>query len=85
MAEWITHAQVRKRFQDHFCESLYDHPELVTPDTVVEYEKMKDTMEEEMVQHFHCVTQHIVPIYIMHFYTLRKKKHMIMVDIMLHI
>jgi CRISPR/Cas system-associated exonuclease Cas4 (RecB family) len=47
MAEWITHAQVRKRFQDHFCESLYDHPELVTPDTVVEYEKMKDIMREE--------------------------------------
>ena len=39
MAEWITQAQVRKRFQDHFCESLYDHPELVTPDTVVEYKK----------------------------------------------
>lgn len=47
MAEWITQAQVRKRFQDHFCESLYDHPELVTPDTVVEYEKMKDIMIEE--------------------------------------
>lgn len=47
MSEWITHAQVRKRFQDHFCESLYDHPELVTPDTVVEYEKMKDIMSEE--------------------------------------
>ena len=47
MSEWITHAQVRKRFQDHFCESLYDHPELVTPDTVVEYEKMKDIMREE--------------------------------------
>lgn len=47
MAEWITHAQVRKRFQDHFCESLYDHPELVTLDTVVEYEKMKDIMREE--------------------------------------
>lgn len=30
-----------------FCESLYDHPELVTPDTVVLYEKMKDTMIEE--------------------------------------
>ena len=47
MAKWITHAQVRKRFQDHFCESLYDHPELVTTDTVVEYEKMKDIMREE--------------------------------------
>lgn len=47
MAEWITHAQVRKRFQDHFCESLYDHPELVTPDTIVEHEKMKDIMREE--------------------------------------
>lgn len=47
MAEWITHAQVRKSFQDHLCESLYDHPELVTHDTVVEYEKMKDIMEEE--------------------------------------
>lgn len=47
MSEWITHAQVRKRFQDHFCESLYDHPELVTPETVVQYENMKDIMEEE--------------------------------------
>lgn len=47
MAEWITHAQVRKRFLDHFCVSLYDHPELVTPDTVVEHEKMKDIMREE--------------------------------------
>lgn len=47
MAEWITHAQVRKRFQEHFCESLYDHPELVTPDTIVEHEKMKDIMREE--------------------------------------
>lgn len=47
MAEWITHAQVRKRFQDHFCESLYDHPELVTHDTAVEYEKLKDIMKEE--------------------------------------
>lgn len=47
MAEWITHAQVRKRFQEHFCESLYDHPELVTPETLVEWERMKDIMEEE--------------------------------------
>lgn len=47
MSEWITHTQVRKRFQDHFCESLYDHTELVTRDTVVEYEKMKDIMREE--------------------------------------
>ena len=47
MGEWITHAQIRKRFQDHFCESLYDHPELVTPNTVVEYEKMRDIMKEE--------------------------------------
>lgn len=47
MAEWITHAQVRKRFQDHFLESLYEHPELVASDTVVEYEKMKDIMIEE--------------------------------------
>lgn len=47
MSEWITHAQVRKRFQDHFCETLYDHPDLVTPKTVEEYEHMKDIMREE--------------------------------------
>lgn len=47
MAEWITHAQVRKRFQEHFCDSLYNHPELITPNTVVEWERMKDIMEEE--------------------------------------
>ena len=38
MSEWITHAQVRKRFQDHFCETLYEHPEIVTPQTIEEYE-----------------------------------------------
>lgn len=47
MPEWITHAQVRRRFQDHFCESLYDHPDLVTPKTVEEYENIKDVMIEE--------------------------------------
>lgn len=47
MPEWITHAQVRRRFQGHFCESLYDHPNLVTPKTVEEYEHMKDIMREE--------------------------------------
>ena len=47
MSEWITHAQVRRRFQDHFCETLYDQPELVTPTTVTEYEHMKDIMRAE--------------------------------------
>jgi hypothetical protein len=47
MPEWITHAQVRKSFQDHFCETLYEHPNLVTPKTVEEYEHMKDIMREE--------------------------------------
>lgn len=47
MPEWITHAQVRRRFQEHFCESLYDHPDLVTPKTVEEYENIKDVMIEE--------------------------------------
>ena len=47
MPEWITHAQVRRRFQDHFCESLYDHPDLVTPKTVEEYENIKGVMIEE--------------------------------------
>ena len=47
MPEWITHAQVRKRFQDHFCETLYEHPELVTPHTVEEYEHIKDIMRKE--------------------------------------
>lgn len=47
MPEWITHAQVRRRFQDHLCESLYDYPNLVTPKTVEEYERMKDIMREE--------------------------------------
>ena len=47
MSEFITHAQVRKRFQAHFCETLYEHPELVTPSTLVEYEHMKDVMRAE--------------------------------------
>lgn len=47
MPEWITHAQVRRCFQDHFCETLYEHPNLVTPKTVEEYEHMKDIMREE--------------------------------------
>lgn len=47
MSEWITHAQVRRRFQEHFCETLYEHPNLVTPKTVEEYEGVKDIMREE--------------------------------------
>lgn len=47
MAEFITHAQVRKRLQEHFCETLYEHPDLVTPKTVEDYEHMKDIMREE--------------------------------------
>lgn len=47
MSEWITHAQVRRCFQNHFCETLYEHPNLVTPKTVEEYERMKDIMREE--------------------------------------
>nr|DAV13970.1 MAG TPA: hypothetical protein [Caudoviricetes sp.] len=47
MSEWITHSQVRKRFQDHFCETLYEHPEIVTPQTIEEYEHIKDIMVEE--------------------------------------
>lgn len=47
MSEFITHAQVRKRFQDHFCETLYDHPELVDANTVEEYQRIYDIMREE--------------------------------------
>lgn len=47
MSEWITHAQVRKRFKDHFCETLYEHPEILTPQTIEEYEHIKDIMREE--------------------------------------
>ena len=47
MTEWITHAQVRRRFQDHFCETLYEHPEIVTTQTIEEYEHIKDIMREE--------------------------------------
>ena len=47
MSEWLTHAQVRKAFQDHFCESLYEHPTLVSPYTIEEYEHIKDIMREE--------------------------------------